>query len=80
MILTLNFWKAALIRALYTVLSTAIAVITTSGATTLQTVDWKMVLYTSILSGLISLLKSIAVGLPEVNIPELEAKEEEDIK
>lgn len=77
MILTLNFWKAALIRALYTILSTAIAVITTSGATTLQTVDWKMVLYTSILSGLISLLKSIAVGLPEVNIPELESKEED---
>ena len=79
MIFTKEFWKAALIRALYTVASTALSVITVSEVSTVTEVNWTVVLSTSLLSGIISILKSIVVGMPEVNIPELETKEE-DIK
>ena len=65
-----EFWKAALIRALHTIAQTAIAVIGTSAV--LEEVDWIAVLSASALAGLVSLLKSVAVGLPEVtqNDPE----------
>lgn len=59
-----EFWKAALIRALHTIAQTAIAVIGTSAV--LEEVDWIAVLSASALAGLVSLLKSVAVGLPEV--------------
>ena len=55
--------KCACIRAIKTVSQTAIATIGTSAV--LSTVDWKMVLSASILSGILSLLTSVA-GLPEV--------------
>ena len=55
--------KCAGIRALKTISQTAIATIGTSAV--LSTVDWKMVLSASILSGILSLLTSVA-GLPEV--------------
>ena len=55
--------KAAGIRALRTVAQAAIAMIGT--ATVMSAVDWKMVLSASILSGILSLLTSLA-GLPEV--------------
>ena len=55
--------KAAAIRAVKTVCQTAAATIGT--AAVLASVDWKMVLSTSILAGLLSLLTSVA-GLPEV--------------
>ena len=55
--------KCAGIRAIKTVSQTAIATIGTSAV--LSTVDWKMVLSASILSGILSLLTSVA-GLPEV--------------
>ena len=58
-----EFFKAALIRAVYTVAETAIGVIGTSAI--LSEVDWKMVLSASALAGIVSLLKSIAVGMPE---------------
>ncbi len=58
-----EFFKAALIRAVYTVAETAIGVIGTS--VILSEVDWKMVLSASALAGIVSILKSIAVGMPE---------------
>lgn len=62
--MTANFWKAALIRALRTICQTAIATIGT--AAVLQQVDWLTVASASILAGVLSLLTSIATGLPEV--------------
>lgn len=56
--------KAAGIRALKTVAQTAIATIGT--ATVICSVDWKMVLSASVLSGVLSILTSIVTGLPEV--------------
>ena len=55
--------KAAGIRAVKTIAQTAVATIGT--ATVLGTVDWKMVVSASILSGVLSLLTSVA-GLPEL--------------
>ena len=56
--------KAASIRALKTVAQTAVATIGSSAV--LSAVDWKVVLSASILSGILSLLTSVA-GLPEVD-------------
>ena len=58
-----EFFKAALVRAVYTVAETAIGVIGTSAI--LSEVNWKMVLSASALAGIVSILKSIAVGMPE---------------
>lgn len=62
--MTANFWKAAAIRAVRTIAQTAIATIGT--AAVLQQVDWLTVASASILAGVLSLLTSIATGLPEV--------------
>ena len=59
-----EFWKAAGIRALRTVCQTAVATIGTTAM--IQDVDWIMVGSTSILAGILSLLTSVATGLPEV--------------
>lgn len=56
--------KASLVRAIKTVSQTAIATIGTSAI--LSDVDWKIVISASILSGILSVLTSLA-GLPEVN-------------
>ena len=61
---TLKWLKAAGIRSLKTICQTAIATIGTSAV--LSAVDWKMVVSASILSGILSILTSLA-GLPEVN-------------
>lgn len=59
-----EFWKATAIRALRTVCQTAVATI---GTTALITeVDWAVVVSASALAGLLSVLTSIATGLPEV--------------
>ena len=57
------FWKAALIRAIRTVCQTAIATIGTTAV--LQEVDWLLVASSAALAGLLSILNSIATGLPE---------------
>lgn len=55
--------KAASIRAIKTVAQTAVATIGT--ATAIGNVDWRLVVSASLLSGVLSLLTSVA-GLPEV--------------
>ena len=54
--------KYALIRAIKTVAQTAVATIGTS--TVISEVDWRIVISSSILSGILSILTSIA-GIPE---------------
>lgn len=62
--MTIDFWKAAGIRALKTVCQTAISTI---GTTALITeVNWAVVASASALAGVLSILTSIATGLPEV--------------
>lgn len=60
-----TFWKCALIRAVRTLCQTAIATIGTTAL--LQEVDWLLVLSSAGLAALLSVLNSIATGLPEVN-------------
>ncbi len=55
--------KAAGVRAVKTIAQTAVATIGT--AAVMGAVDWKMVLSASALSGVLSLLTSVA-GLPEL--------------
>ena len=62
-IFTLEWLKAAGVRALKTVAQTAIATIGTTAL--MNEVDWIVVGSTSLLAGILSLLTSIA-GLPEV--------------
>ena len=61
-----DFWKAALIRALKTVCQTAIATIGTAMVVT--DVNWTYVLSASALAGILSILTSISIGLPEVQL------------
>ena len=63
-----DFIRAALIRAIRTVAQTAVATIGTSAA--LAQVDWMMVVSASVLAGILSILTSIATGLPEVDTPD----------
>ena len=59
-----EFIRAALIRAIRTVAQTAVATIGT--AAVIESVDWRMVISASILAGILSILTSVATGLPEV--------------
>lgn len=58
-----EWFKAALIRAIKTVAQTAAAMIAT--ATMFNEVNWTAVCSASVLSGMLSMLTSVA-GLPEV--------------
>lgn len=59
-----DFWRAAAIRAIRTVAQAALAMI--PAAATLADVNWLTVLSTAALAGVVSLLTSVATGLPEV--------------
>lgn len=60
-----EFWRAAGIRALRTVCQTAVAMIGTS--VLLTEVNWINVASASVLAGILSVLTSVATGLPEVD-------------
>ena len=60
-----KFWKAALIRALRTLCQTAVATIGTTAV--LEEVNWIMVASSSVLAAVLSILNSVATGLPEVD-------------
>ena len=60
-----TFIKSALIRAIKTVCQTAVAMIGT--AVVLSDVNWWMVASASILAGILSILTSVATGLPEAD-------------
>ena len=59
-----NFIKYTLIRAIRTICQTAVAVIGT--AFVLADVNWWAVVSASLLAGILSVLTSVATGLPEV--------------
>lgn len=59
-----EFWKAAGIRALRTFCQSAVATIGTTAI--LSEVNWLMVGSTALLAAILSVLNSIATGLPEV--------------
>ena len=60
-----NFIKYALIRAARTVCQCAISLIPASALIT--EVDWRLVASASLLAGIVSILTSIATGLPEAD-------------
>ena len=60
---TKKWVKAAVVRVIKTMAQAAIAAIGVS--TTIGTVDWKLVASTTVVTGILSLLTSVA-GLPEV--------------
>lgn len=59
-----SWWRAAAIRAVKTVAQTAIGCI--GAAVALGDVNWPMVVSAAVLSGIVSVLTSVA-GLPEVD-------------
>ena len=59
-----KWFKAAGIRALYTIAETALGFITVGAA--ISDINWKMMASVSFVAGVASILKSIAVGIPEV--------------
>ena len=58
-----SFWKYALLRALRTVCQTAVATI--GSAFVITDVNWLVVVSASFLAGVLSILTSVATGLPE---------------
>lgn len=59
-----DFWKASAIRAIKTIAQTAVSMLTVGQA--VLDVDWLNVISVSAVAGVISILTSIATGLPEV--------------
>lgn len=79
-----TFIKAILIRAIRTVCQTAVAVIGT--AFVLADVNWWAVVSASLLAGILSILTSVATGLPEadyidddLDVEEIEEEEDDDV-
>lgn len=62
--MTKEFWKAAAIRSVRTLCQTAVATIGTTAL--LEEVNWLMVGSSALLAAVLSILNSIATGLPEV--------------
>lgn len=65
-----RFFLAAGIRALRTLAQTAVATIGTTAL--IQDVNWSVVLSASVLAAILSILTSLATGLPEVSEREAE--------
>lgn len=60
-----EFWKAAGIRAIRTICQVALAMIPTNALIT--EVGWLGIISTCLTAGIVSILTSIATGLPEVD-------------
>ena len=60
-----SFAKAALIRAARTFAQTAVALIPVGA--TIEAVDWRLVVGTAALAAVLSILTSLATGLPEAD-------------
>lgn len=78
-----TFIKASLIRAIRTICQTAVAVIGT--AFVLSDVNWWAVVSASLLAGILSILTSVATGLPEVEYEhdaymDMEEPEDSEVK
>ena len=65
-----NFIKASLLRAIRTVAQVAASLIAVDGVTRMADVDWLFILSASVLAGILSILTSIATGLPEADFEE----------
>ena len=63
-----KFWKAALIRSARTFCQAIIAYVGT--AAVLSEVDWVQALSAAVLAAVLSILNSVATGLPQVDIGE----------
>lgn len=63
---TKEFWIAAGKRAAHTAAQAALATIGT--AAMMDSVNWRTVVSTSVLAAIVSLLKSVVVGVPEVDV------------
>ncbi len=61
-----KFWEKVLERAIYTVAETFVAMST--GAIVFTDINWTYVLSASAFAGVLSIAKSIAVGVPECQI------------
>ena len=61
-----TFIKASLIRCLRTICQVAASLLCVDGITKLGDVDWLFILSASLLAGILSILTSVATGLPEV--------------
>lgn len=61
---SLDFWKAALARAVWTIAQTMLAMLTIGMS--VQEVDWLRMLSVGAVAGVYSLLKSIVAGIPEM--------------
>lgn len=62
--MNMKFWKAAGIRAVKTVCQVASSMLVIG---TFNETAWKVLIETSLVSGIASILTSIATGLPEVD-------------
>lgn len=74
-----TFIRASLIRCARTIAQTAVATIST--AFVLEEVNWWVVISASLLAGILSILTSVATGLPEVEYEQhiyMSAEEPED--
>ena len=58
-----KFWECAIARCIRTVCQTALATLTTGAV--LTDINWVMVGSSSALAGIVSILMSIVVGIPE---------------
>jgi len=58
-----KFWECALARCIRTVIPTALSIL--ASGTALSDINWVLLISSSLLAGIVSILQSILVGIPE---------------